>query len=92
MEYETLPELDFDIEHAKGAKHETADTLSRLEINVPDTREIDNDLPGDLALSAIFDKASTLNLDDACNDVYPYVDSMARTEVVSNVATHSHSG
>ena len=86
----TAPGVRFRYLVPKGAKHQAADALSRLETNGHDIREIDDDLPGDLALGAISDSIGALDLDDTHDDARLYPDSCAQ-EAITNVVTRSQS-
>ena len=55
--------------------HQVADALSRLETNGHDTVEINDDLPGHIAIGVIADNSSTLDLCDTYDDQHPYLDT-----------------
>ena len=80
-------EYHFDIQFRKGTKHQFTDALSRLETEGHETGEIDDDLPGELIIGAIVDKADVLELDNTFDDNKPSLD----VEDVTNVMTCSKS-
>ena len=61
--------------------------LLRLETEVHDSVEIDDDLPGDLIIGAIARDDDTLNFEDTFEDYHSYIDKIVWAEEIANFIT-----